>query len=108
MAVVEATEDIVWLRKIIEDLQEKQESSAPLLIENTSAIKLGKNPIFHDLTRHINPKCHTILYHVEATTIHLRHCLTNEKIADIFTKALGRENIEKFGKMLGLTNTPSD
>jgi hypothetical protein len=38
----------------------------------------------------------------------LRHCSTNEKIADIFTKALGREKIEKFKMMLGLTNTPSE
>jgi hypothetical protein len=32
----------------------------------------------------------------------------NEKIADIFTKALGREKIEKFIMMIGLTPTPLD
>ena len=43
-------EIIVWLRKILEDLQEKQENSTPLLIDNTYVIKLAKNPIFHDRT----------------------------------------------------------
>jgi hypothetical protein len=44
VAVVEATKDIVWLRKILEDLQEKQVNSTPLLVDNTFAIKLAKNP----------------------------------------------------------------
>ena len=108
MAAAEATEEIVWLKKILEDLQVKQVQSTPLMIDNTSAIKLAKNPKFHDRTKHINNKYHLIRHHVEAKTIHLRHCSTNEQIADIFTKALGREKLERFRTMLGLTNIPSD
>eukprot|EP00253_Pinus_taeda_P034240 PITA_34240 len=91
VAAAEAAKEIVWLRKILEDLQVKQVQSTPLMIENTSAIKLAKKPKFHDRTKHINTKYHLIRHHVEAKTIHLRHCSTNEQIADIFTKALGRE-----------------
>ena len=98
----------MWLRKILEDLQVKQVQSTPLMIDNTSAIKLAKNPKFHDRTKHINTKYHLIRHHVEAKTIHLRHCSTNEQIVDIFTKALGREKLERFRMMLGLTNIPSE
>eukprot|EP00253_Pinus_taeda_P028913 PITA_28913 len=108
MATAEATKEIVWLKKILEDLQVKQVQSTPLMIENASAIKLAKNQKFHDRTKHINNKYHLIRHRVEAKTIHLRHCSTNEKIADIFTKALGREKLEQFKMMLGLTNIPSD
>ena len=45
VAATEAKKEIIWLRKKLEDLQEKQENSTPLLIDNTSAIKLAKNPI---------------------------------------------------------------
>eukprot|EP00253_Pinus_taeda_P001526 PITA_01526 len=48
VAVAKATKEIVWLRKILEDLQEKQVHSTPLLINNTYPIKLAKNPKFHD------------------------------------------------------------
>jgi hypothetical protein len=99
VVVAEATKDIVWLKKTLEYLQEKQVNSTPLLVENTYAIKLAKNPRFHDQTKNINTKYHLIRYHVEAKTIHL---------ADIFTKAFGREKIEKFRMMFGLTHTPSD
>jgi hypothetical protein len=106
VAIAEVTKEIVWLRKILEYLQEKHVNSTTLLVDNTSAIKLAKNPIFHDRTKHTNTKYHLIRYHVEAQTIHLRHCFTNEQIADIFTNALGREKFEKFRMMLGLTHTP--
>jgi hypothetical protein len=108
VAAAEATKKIVWLRKILEDLQEKQVNYTTLLVDNTSAIKLAKNPRFHDRIKHINTKYHLIRYHVEAKTIHLRHFSTNEQISDIFTKAFGREKFEKFKMMLGLTHTPSD
>jgi len=49
-----------------------------------------------------------IRQHVEINTIHLRHCSPTEKIADIFTKSLGREKFEKFINMLGFVNTPLD
>ena len=71
VAAAEATKEIVWLGKILEDLQEKQENSTPLLVDNTSAIKLAKNPRFHDRTKHINTKYHLIRHHVEAKTVHL-------------------------------------
>ena len=107
MVAKEETNEIVLLRKIIEYLQEKQVNSIPILIDNTSAIKLDKNPRLHDQTVHINMKYHLIRYHVEGNIVHLRHCSTNEKIVSIFTKTLGREKIEKYRKKLGLTNTPS-
>eukprot|EP00253_Pinus_taeda_P017663 PITA_17663 len=108
VAAAEATKEIVWLRKIHEDLQVKQVQSTPLMIQNTFAIKFSKNPKFHDRTNHINTKYHLIQHHVEAKIIHLHHCSTNEQIADIFTKMLGREKLERFRMMLGLTNIPSD
>jgi hypothetical protein len=45
VTVAEATMEIVWLGKILEDLQEKQVNYIPLLLDNTSAIKLAhKHP----------------------------------------------------------------
>lgn len=82
--------------------------STILIIDNTYAIKLAKNPKFHDQTKHINTKYHLILDHVEAKIIHLCHCSTNEKIVYIFTKALGREMFKIFKIMFRLANFPSD
>ena len=70
--------------------------SESIFFDNNSAIQLEKNPKFHDRTKHINTKYHLIRYHVEAKIIQLKHCSTEEQIADIFTKALGRVKFEQF------------
>jgi hypothetical protein len=106
VAAAKAMKQIEWLRKTLEDLQQKLVNSTPLLVDNTFVIKLTKNIKFHDRTKHINTKYHLIRYHVEENTIHLRHCSTNEQIVDIFTKALARENFEKFKMMFGTHKHP--
>ena len=83
-------------------------TSMPLFVDNTSTIQLVKNLKFHDRTKYINTKYHLIRHHVEAKTIHLTHCSTSEQIADIFTKALGREKFENFRMQLGMSDVPSD
>eukprot|EP00253_Pinus_taeda_P004598 PITA_04598 len=94
VVVAESIKEIVWIRKILEVLPVKQVHLTPHMIDNTSTVKLAKNPKFHDRTKHINKKNHLIRHHVEAKTIHLHHCSTNEQILDIFTKALGEEKLE--------------
>ena len=69
VAATQHTKEIVWLRKILDDLQETQTTSITLFVDNNSAIQLAKNPKFHDRTKHINTKYHLIQYHVEAKTI---------------------------------------
>ena len=108
VVATQATKEIIWLQKILEYLQEKQRASTPLFVDNSSAIQLARNPKFHDRTKHINTKYHLIRRHVEAKTIHLTHCPTSEHIADIFTKALGREKFEKFRSLLGMSDVPSN
>ena len=96
MATTKATKEIVWLSKILEDFQENKIHSTPLLIDNNYTINLSKNPKLCDRKKHINTKYHLIRHHVEAKTIHLCQCSKNEKIVDIFTKAIGREKFERF------------
>lgn len=108
VAAAQATKEIVWLRKILDDLQEKQTTSTPLLVDNNFVIQLAKNPRFHDQTKHINTKYHLIRHHVEVKTLHLQHCSTADQIADIFTKALGCVKFEQFRMLLGMTNVRLD
>jgi hypothetical protein len=82
-------------------------NSTHLLVDNTFTNKLVKNLGFHDRTKHMNTKYHLIRYHVDAKTIHLRRCSTNEQIADISIKHLKRK-IENFKMMLGITNIHLD
>jgi hypothetical protein len=60
----------------------------PLMCNNTSAILIAKNLIFHKKMRHIERRHHFLRDHVEKGDIEMRYIDTERRLADIFTKPL--------------------
>ena len=75
----------------------------PIKCDNTSAIALTKNPIFHAQTKHIEVKHNFIRDHVQKGDIELDFIDINHQIAYIFTKPLDKEKFEYFRSELGMT-----
>jgi hypothetical protein len=63
---------------------------------------LAKNPGYHAKTKHIDIQYHFIREKVENGDVRLVYQPTDLMAADMFTKSLGREKIERFRGMLGL------
>ena len=47
------TSQPIWLRRILEDVGEKQEEVTPILYGNKSAVVMSKNPVYYSGTKHI-------------------------------------------------------
>jgi hypothetical protein len=60
----------------------------PLMCDNTSAILVSKNPVFHKKMRHVERRQHFLRDHVEKGDIEMRYIDTERQLADIFTKPL--------------------
>jgi hypothetical protein len=60
----------------------------PLMCDNTSAISVAKNPVFHKKMRHVERRQHFLRYHVEKGDIEMRYIDTERQLANIFTKLL--------------------
>ena len=86
-----AWSEIVWLRGLLEKLGFPQTTSTPLHADNTSAIQIATNPIFHERTKHIEVDCHFIRDTLESRVISLPHISFDLQVTDIFTKALTRQ-----------------
>ncbi|XP_039141190.1 secreted RxLR effector protein 161-like [Dioscorea cayenensis subsp. rotundata] len=50
--------EVVWLRRLLEDLNEKQEDSNVILCDNSSALSIARNPTHHGRTKHIDTRFH--------------------------------------------------
>ncbi|GJR29644.1 retrovirus-related pol polyprotein from transposon TNT 1-94 [Tanacetum coccineum] len=70
--------------------------------DNKSAIALCCNNVQHSRSKHIDIRFHFIKEHVENGVIELYFVNTEYQLADIFTKALGRERIEFLINKLGM------
>jgi len=80
----------VWLGCLLGDLLGKDPLVAKMFVDNKSAIQLCMNLVFHDRSKHIEVRYHFIRGCIENGTVSVEYVCTEEQLADIFTKALGR------------------
>ncbi|KAK9750670.1 hypothetical protein RND81_02G212500 [Saponaria officinalis] len=102
VAAATCASQALWLRNILEELQFKQKYSTKLFCDNSSAIKLSKNPGFHGKCKHIDVRYHFLRNLSKEGVIDLVFCKSTDQVADIFTKPLTVDSFEKFRKLLGV------
>ncbi|KAJ4764255.1 polyprotein [Rhynchospora pubera] len=100
----EATKQVIWLRKVLGDMGEKQDMATVLFCDNKSAIAMSKNSVFHKRTKHIDLKHHYIREMVEDEEVMIKHVKTGDQLADIFTKALPCDKFVYLRELLGMKN----
>jgi hypothetical protein len=59
-----------------------------LICDNTSAISIAKNPVFHKRMKHLKVRHHFLRDHVKKRDIKMRYIDTEKQLADIFTEPL--------------------
>eukprot|EP00253_Pinus_taeda_P022758 PITA_22758 len=80
----------VWMRRMLRSLGQEQAKATVIFCDNSSAIALSKNSMFHKRTKHIDTRFHYIRELVSNGEISLEHCRTQEQVAD---KATGSEKL---------------
>ena len=96
MALYSATQEAIWLRLLLDNLNYASGMATTIFQDNQGCIALAKNPIFHARTKHIDIKFHFLREKVEEGVITLEYKSTDEMIADGLAKALGRVKHLKF------------
>jgi len=79
-----------------------------LLVDNMSAIELSKNPVHHDRSKHIDIRFHFIRECVENGVVSVEHVRTEDQLADILTKPLGRVRFVELRSRLGVVRVQQD
>ncbi len=102
MALASATQEAVWMRKLLTDLQNKTEKPTVIFEDNQSAIFMAKNPQYHGRAKHIDIKYHFIRDQIANGVINLKYCNTDDMVADMFTKGLSGEQFKKLRQLAGL------
>ena len=106
VALYFAVQECIWIRQLLQDLKEPQNKASVVYEDNQAAIKISENPIIHPKTKHIATKYHFTREQIESGQIALEFCPTEQMIADIMTKPLGRCRFETLRRGLGLTAEP--
>jgi hypothetical protein len=75
---------------------------APLMCDNTSAISVAKNPVFHNRMRHLERRWHFLRDHIEKGDIEMRYIDTERQLADIFIKPLDASRFAALREKIGV------
>ena len=94
----------VWLARLLAELRGEEASVITLKIDNQSTIQLSKNPVFHDRSKHINVKYHYIRECIKEGRVDVEPIDTKLQLADILTKALGRDQFVQLQSKLGIVD----
>ncbi|GJY19964.1 retrovirus-related pol polyprotein from transposon TNT 1-94 [Tanacetum coccineum] len=92
---------VLWMRSQLTDYG-LGFNKIPMYCDNKSAIALCCNNVQHSRSKHIDIRFHFIKEQVENRVVELYFVNTEYQLADIFTKALGRERIEFLINKLGM------
>lgn len=107
IAAAGAANQAVWLRKVMQNLKLDASLPTEIQVDNKSAIAIAKNPVMHGRTKHINVKFHAIRDAEKSGESKFTHCSSDEQLADILTKPLGKGKFENMREKLGIVWTDS-
>ena len=102
MALACTAQEAVWMRELNIDMNNKLNEPTTIYEDNQSAIWMAKIPQFHGRVKHIGIKYHFIREQVNAGSVKLEYCLTEDIIANMFRKGLTQEKFEKLRNLCGI------
>jgi hypothetical protein len=102
IATCSANFEAIWIYKLLTGLFYLEMEAAVILCDNQSCIKMTKNPMFHDKSKHIEIHHHYIRDMVQRRDVNLQYVGRNEKVADVLTKPLSRVKFEYFRNKRGV------
>ena len=102
MALSQATQEAVWLQRLLEEVGESTKEGTRIMQDNQGAIATVQNPVFHRRTKHIQIRYRHVREAMAKGIVRLIYCPMKEMLADIFTKTLARDQFEHLRDNLGL------
>lgn len=103
MALFHGIKEVVWLRRLLEELGQEQEGPTPVFCDCQGAIAMAKNAVLHGLNKHMHIKWHWVRKEVKRGTVSLHYVRTTEQPADFLTKRLSEPQHWKLAKLCGMS-----
>ena len=101
VATTEASKEMIWLQRFVEELGKKQENRR-LYYDSESSIHLAKKSSFNSNTKNIQLRYHFIRSILEDRHLKLEKIHNSQNPVDMLTKEVTRENLSSYSVSVGI------
>ncbi|XP_019258335.1 PREDICTED: uncharacterized protein LOC109236601 [Nicotiana attenuata] len=98
--------ELVWIKRLLEELTVMCADPITVFRDSQAVVYIGRNPVFHERTKHIEVDCHFVWDKIQEGLIELHHISTSVQLADILTKALTGVKHSDLLSKLAVTSSP--
>jgi hypothetical protein len=106
MASSLAANNLLWIRRFLEELGCLPPGPTILQNDNMGAVHLSTSTYNHPKTKHIDLRVYSLREHVESGQVELKHIPGKSNVADTLTKALPRVEFERWRGEMGMQRIP--
>ncbi|XP_060958297.1 uncharacterized mitochondrial protein AtMg00810-like [Cannabis sativa] len=103
-AVAHGICEIIWIKRLLEELKSSQSSPMKLYCDNKAAIAIAHNLVLHDRTKHVEVDKHFIKEKIESGQVCMPYVSSEDQVADIFTKGLCKKQFNFLTSKLAMEN----
>ena len=98
--------EVTWLRWLLADFGVSVTTPTPLLSDSTGAISIARDPVKHELTKHIGVDAFYTRAQVQDDVVAVHYVPSDLQLADFFTKAQTRAQHDFLLSKLSVVDPP--
>lgn len=102
--MVTVTSDLMWIKSFLATMQVFLSQAIQLFCDHQTTLHIAKNPVFYERTKHIETDCHFVREHLASGKLVTRYVSSKNQVADIFMKALGKQQFILLLSRLDIVN----
>jgi hypothetical protein len=107
MALALATQEVIWLRYLLEEIGAVSKGPTVIHLDNQSATSIATNHGHTQRAKHIDLRAHFVRDHVENGNIIVKYIPSENQLADFFTKPLPTPRFAQLRDASGVTECSS-
>jgi hypothetical protein len=100
------TAEVTWLRWLLEDFGASADAPTPLLSDSTGAISIPRDPVKHELTKHIGDDAFFVRTAGQDQVMALQYVPSELQLPDFFMKAQTRAQYGFFLSKFSVVDPP--
>ncbi|XP_055632964.1 uncharacterized protein LOC129773391 [Toxorhynchites rutilus septentrionalis] len=105
VALAETCQEVIWLRRLLEDFGEHQVTATVVNGDNQGCLSFARSARSSKRSKHIETKHHFVKDLCDRGEVVLQYCHTDQMRADVLTKPLGFVKHQQFAEQLGLVKS---